>query len=87
MVGQAALRPPFARPPGSASLQKFVEGFLLRLRSDAFGSGVDPRDLVGVPCTASLAVPWGRIPFVRLGVLHALTRKTLHIELFWSRFT
>ena len=53
--------PPITRPAGTASLYKFSDGLLLLLRIDAYGSGIDPRDLVGVPYTASFGSPWAGI--------------------------
>ena len=50
--------PPVLAPPGTGAIVTFVEGFLLLARIDAYGAQIDPRDLPGVPSTASFGVPW-----------------------------
>ena len=50
--------PPVLAPPGTGAVEAFVEGFLLLARIDAYGAQIDPRDLAGVPYTASFGVPW-----------------------------
>lgn len=45
-------------PQADGARKSFIDGFLLLYRIDAYGDGVDPRALRGVPYTASFGTPW-----------------------------